>query len=193
MLAKTCETIGLLDTSNRKLLKDEKIKEGHSPNNSSNEPKKDDLSPLSKKKEEPKSPHHRSHSPLLGKKTPVSSEPSTSTASLQPLLMNGRYPMFSSFATGFPPFYPPVMPTFPTLPAFTGAFPTGAPFLRCPDPITCKGCPATMMSRQCVTPGCTSCTLHNPGSSSVDMMMFSPSLFSAYSPLMAAPLPPTSK
>ncbi|VDM38367.1 unnamed protein product [Toxocara canis] len=201
MLAKTCETIGLPDTPNRKSNKDEKSKDSHSPNSSSGDSKKDELSPVSKKKEGSKSPRHTTHSPAVGKKTPISSEPSTSSASLSAnLMLNARncFPMsFPPLATGFPPFpYPSMMPAFPTMPTFPGAFPTGvpSPFLRCPDPLTCKGCPATMMARPCVTPGCTSCTMHNPAASPADMMLaFTPSFFTAYNPLMAGAVPPTSR
>ncbi|VDK42062.1 unnamed protein product [Anisakis simplex] len=200
MLAKTCETIGLPDTPNRKSNKDEKSKDNHSPNSSSNESKKDELSPVSKKKEGSKSPRHTTHSPAVGKNTPISSEPSTSSASISAnLMLNSRncFPMsFPPLASGFPPFpYPSMMPSFPTMPTFSATFPTGAPtpFLRCPDPLTCKGCPATMMTRPCVTPGCTSCTLHNPTVSANDMMLaFTPSFFTAYNPLMGGVMPPTS-
>lgn len=207
MLAKTCETIGLPDTPSRKSNKEEKAKEIHSPSGSSSsgDSKKDDLSPTSKKKEGSKSPRHVAHSPNIGKKTPITSEPSTSTASLSANLMlnarSGYFPMsFPPLTTGFPAFpYPSMMPGFPTMPSFAGAFPgAGAPnpFMRCPDPLTCKGCPASMMARPCVTPGCTSCTMHSSTGTPADMMMaFPPSFFAAYNPLMAAgatTLPPTS-
>lgn len=57
--------------------------------------------------------------------------------------------------------------------------------------------------RPCVTPGCTSCTMHNAAAAAAaasttpaDLMMtFPPSFFAAaaYSPLLSGTLPPTSK
>ncbi|OZC10297.1 hypothetical protein X798_02604 [Onchocerca flexuosa] len=213
MLAKTCETIGLPDTSNRKSNKDgDKSRDRTSPSSStSGETKKEEPSPTAKnKKEGSKSPRHIAHSPSVGKKTPISSEPSTSAAASLPanLMFSARgcFPMnFSPLATSFPTFpYPSLMPGFPTVPTFAtaGAFPGGTsnPFLRCPDPLTCKGCPATMMTRPCVTPGCTSCTMHSAAAAAAasttpaDLMMtFPPSFFAAaYSPLLSGTLPPTS-
>ncbi|KAL3982550.1 hypothetical protein ACH3XW_47610 [Acanthocheilonema viteae] len=213
MLAKTCETIGLPDTSSRKSSKDgDKSRDRTSPSSStSGETKKEEPSPTAKnKKEGSKSPRHIAHSPSVGKKTPISSEPSTSAAASLPanlmLSARGCFPMnFSPLATSFPAFpYPSLMPGFPTVPTFAaaGAFPTGSsnPFLRCPDPLTCKGCPATMMTRPCVTPGCTSCTMHCAAAAAAasttpaDLMMtFPPSFFAAaYSPLLSGTLPPTS-
>lgn len=152
MLAKTCETIGLPDTSNRKSNKDgDKSRDRTSPSSSiSGETKKEEPSPTAKnKKEGSKSPRHIAHSPSVGKKTPISSEPSTSAAASLPanlmLSARGCFPMnFSPLATSFPAFpYPSLMPGFPTVPTFAaaGAFPGGTsnPFLRCPDPLTCKG------------------------------------------------------
>lgn len=152
LLAKTCETIGLPDTPNRKSTKDsDKSKDSTSPTSSSSgEMKKEEVSPATKnKKEGSKSPRHTTHSPSVGKKTPISSEPSTSAAASLPanLMLTSRacFPIsFPPLATGFPTFpYPSLMPGFPTMPTFAtaGAFPTGTsnPFLRCPDPLTCKG------------------------------------------------------
>lgn len=201
MLAKTCETIGLPDTPNRKSNKDEKTKDNSSPSSSgSTDCKKDEMSPTYKKKEGSKSPRHTTHSPVIGKKTPITSEPSTSTATLPAnLMLSGRcFPMgFSPLTTGFPTFpYPSLMPGFPAMPAFGGAFSSGTtnPFLRCPDPLSCKGCSATIMTRPCVTPGCTSCTIHSAGTSPADMMMaFPSSFFASYNPLMTGAIPPTTR
>lgn len=63
------------------------------------------------------------------------------------------------------------------------------------------GCPATMMTRPCVTPGCTSCAMHSAAAAAAasttpaDLMMtFPPSFFAAaYSPLLSGTLPPTSR
>ncbi|VDN07819.1 unnamed protein product [Thelazia callipaeda] len=211
MLAKTCETIGLPDTSHRKSTKDsDKSKELTSPSssNASGEHKKDEHSPSSKnKKEGSKSPRHAAHSPPSGRKTPISSEPSTSSAAASlpaNLMLNARgcFPMsFSPLATTFPTFpYPSLIPGFPAVPNFAtaGAFGGGTPnpFLRCPDPLTCKGCPATLMTRPCVTPGCTSCTMHSATAANTPadlMMAFPPSFFAAaYSPLLSSSIPPTS-
>ncbi|MFH4983370.1 hypothetical protein AB6A40_010079 [Gnathostoma spinigerum] len=215
MLAKTCETIGLPDTPVRKG-NHEKSKDEQSPSSSSNstvgvvngsvsnETKKGEISPVLKKKEGSKSPRHSVHSPSNEKKTPISSEPSTSSASLPAsfqAMLNARncFPMsFPPLPAGFPSFasYPSMMSTFPAMPSFPTTFPTSTlnPFLRCPDPLTCKSCPASMLARPCVTPGCTSCVMHNPtASSATDMMMgFPQSFFAAYNPLMPTALPPTS-
>ncbi|VDN17532.1 unnamed protein product [Gongylonema pulchrum] len=218
MLAKTCETIGLPDTPSRKSTRDsDKSKGSTSPtssNSMSGETKKEESPAVKNKKEGSRSPRHTTHSPSVGKKTPIASEPSTSAAAAAAslpanLMLNSRncFPMgFPSLTTAFPTFpYPSLMPGFPTMPTFAaaGAFPAGTPnpFLRCPDPLTCKGCPATMMTRSCVTPGCTSCTFHSAtaaavaGTSPAEMMMaFPPSFFAAatYNPLMTGALPPTS-
>uniref|UniRef100_A0A0N5B0P4 C2H2-type domain-containing protein n=1 Tax=Syphacia muris TaxID=451379 RepID=A0A0N5B0P4_9BILA len=222
MLAKTCETIGLPDTPSRKSAKDDKLKDSttavnHSPSGSSlsSDSKKDDLSPLQKKKEGSRSPRTTTHSPLIGKKTPITSEPSTSTAPLPTnMLLNQRanfFPMpFPSLGSSFPLFpYPPIIPGFPAMPAFApNAFPATAAtapspttYLRCVDP-TCKGCP--LMTRSCPTPGCVSCSMHSPvttptvaaAAAAADMITaFSSPFFTSYNPLMApnaVSLPPTS-
>lgn len=152
LLAKTCETIGLPDTSSRKSNKESnKSRDRTSPSSSAcGETKKEEPSPTAKnRKEGSKSPRHIVHSSSAGKKTPISSEPSTSAVASLPtnLMLNARscFPInFSPLATSFPAFpYPSLMPGFPAVPTFaaTGAFPsaTSNPFLRCPDPLTCKG------------------------------------------------------
>ncbi|MCP9265714.1 Zinc finger protein Elbow [Dirofilaria immitis] len=179
MLAKTCETIGLPDTSNRKSNKDgDKSRDRISPSSSTS-----------------------AHSPSVGKKTPIGSEPSTSAAASLPanLMLSARscFPMnFSPLATSFPAFpYPSLMPGFPTVPTFAAAGGFQVEHL-----ILFYGCPATLMTRPCVTPGCTSCTMHNAAAAAAasttpaDLMMtFPPSFFAAtYSPLLSGTLPPTS-
>lgn len=205
MLAKTCETIGLPDTPSRKDKMKDNNNSSHSPSTSSTsgESKKDELSPLQKKKEDSKSPRTTTHSPVIGKKTPITSEPSTSTAPLPTnMMLNQRanfFPMaFPPLGSSFPMFqYPPMMPSFSAIPTFPSGFPTApspTSYLRCADP-TCKGCP--LMPRSCPTPGCVSCSLHSPVSTPADMITaFSSPFFTSYNPLMAAgavTLPPTSR
>ncbi|VDD85220.1 unnamed protein product [Enterobius vermicularis] len=172
MLAKTCETIGLPDTPSRKDKMKDNNNSSHSPSTSSTsgESKKDELSPLQKKKEDSKSPRTTTHSP----KTPITSEPSTSTRA-------NFFPMaFPPLGSSFPMFqYPPMMPSFSAIPTFPSGFPTApspTSYLRCADP-TCKGCP--------------------PVSTPADMITaFSSPFFTSYNPLMAAgavTLPPTSR
>ncbi|PAV82927.1 hypothetical protein WR25_00954 [Diploscapter pachys] len=120
MLAKTCETIGLPDTPNKKDKKDDSKKST-------------DTSPASLTTKKDRS------SPKSAKSV---SEPLSTTFPGLPK----PHQMANGFPTAFP-FYNPLM-TY-SMPPFA-TFPT--PFMpRMP-------CPAALMQRPCVTPGCPSCT-----------------------------------